>query len=154
MRKIPLTQGKFALVDAEDFVRINRHKWCACKYHNGYYAKRNIKGTTVYMHREILRLTTKDTVQVDHINGVMLDNTKVNLRQCTCVQNLKNTKSTKGSSKYKGVSWHKCLKRWHARIVSDGKVYSLGCYKIEDCAALAYDFAAVKYHKEFARTNF
>lgn len=30
-RLIPLTQGKFAIVDAEDYDRLSRHKWHAVK---------------------------------------------------------------------------------------------------------------------------
>ena len=30
-RKIPLTQGQFALVDDADFDSVNRYKWCAHK---------------------------------------------------------------------------------------------------------------------------
>lgn len=31
-RLIPLTQGKFAIVDAEDYDRLAQHKWCAGKF--------------------------------------------------------------------------------------------------------------------------
>jgi len=29
MKKIPLTQNKFAIIDDEDYNRINQHKWYA-----------------------------------------------------------------------------------------------------------------------------
>jgi hypothetical protein len=31
LRLISLTQGKFAIVDAEDYDRLAQHKWCAVK---------------------------------------------------------------------------------------------------------------------------
>lgn len=37
MKKIPLTQNKFALVDDDDFDVLNRYKWCADKDTGGYF---------------------------------------------------------------------------------------------------------------------
>ncbi len=42
MRKIKLTQGKYALVDIEDFEWLNQWKWHCCSDKRGYnYASRN-----------------------------------------------------------------------------------------------------------------
>jgi hypothetical protein len=35
---MPLTQGKFAIVDVEDYDRLNQYQWYACKCKNIYYA--------------------------------------------------------------------------------------------------------------------
>ena len=40
-RRIPLTQGKYALVDPDDYPRIMRYKWYASKYDHTFYAVRN-----------------------------------------------------------------------------------------------------------------
>lgn len=40
---VPLTQGQFAIVDAEDFDRMSQHKWHAHKYGDKYYAGTNIR---------------------------------------------------------------------------------------------------------------
>lgn len=43
MKEIPLTQGQVALVDDEDFERVNAFKWCA-KWHSktkSFYAVRS-----------------------------------------------------------------------------------------------------------------
>ncbi len=103
---IPLTQGKFAIVDAEDYDWLIRYKWHACKCKNTYYASRVRGGKTIKMHREIMR-APKGLV-CDHINHNGLDNRKRNLRLCTNAQNCYNQRaSATGTSKYKGVSWHK-----------------------------------------------
>ncbi len=79
MKRIPLTQGQFALVDDEDYDRLNQFKWHAVKAHRSYYAVRTIKDIDgkckhIKMHREILGLVPNDGVFVDHINCVTLDN--------------------------------------------------------------------------------
>jgi hypothetical protein len=52
MKQIPLSNGKFALVDDEDFEYLNQWKW---SYSGHGYAHRLQSGKTVYMHREILK---------------------------------------------------------------------------------------------------
>ena len=93
-REIPLTQGQIALVDDEDFERVNVFKWQAqALYYGGYIATRWTCGShqnrqTIYMHRFIMN-TPKELV-VDHINHNTLDNQKSNLRNCTRSQNQMN----------------------------------------------------------------
>jgi hypothetical protein len=89
-RKIPLTQGKFALVDPEDYAGLARHKWCAAKQGNSYYAVRSEGGRQLRMHRVILNAPAG--MVVDHIDHEGLNNTKRNLRSCT------NTNGTRASN--------------------------------------------------------
>jgi hypothetical protein len=92
MKEIPLTQGKVALVDDEDFESIANHKWCAHQRGNTFYAERSRfgnRGGTILMHREIL--STSDTaLEIDHIDGNGLNNTRANLRVVTHAENMKN----------------------------------------------------------------
>ncbi|MHC4889112.1 MAG: HNH endonuclease, partial [Planctomycetota bacterium] len=150
---IPLTQGKFAIVDVEDYDWLIQYKWHACKCKNTFYAGRVEGGKTIRMHREIMR-APKGLV-CDHINHNGLDNRKSNLRLCTNAQNCYNQRaSASGTSKYKGVSWHKCSSKWSARIRCDGKFYNLGDFDDQMEAAMVYDDKAVELFDEFACLNF
>jgi hypothetical protein len=150
---IALTQGKIAIVDAEDFERLNRYRWCACKCKGTYYAVRVEHGRTVRMHREIMR--APKGMLVDHADHNGLNNRKSNLRLCTNAQNSYNQQANaNGTSRYKGVSWHKCSRKWSARVRCDGKFYNLGDYKDEIEAAKAYDRKARELFGEFACLNF
>jgi hypothetical protein len=146
--KIPLTQGKFTLVDNADYEWLNKHKW----YVNHGYA---VSGFPVRlrMHRLILGLDKTDSRECDHINGNKLDNRRFNLRICNKSQNQQNRISRTGSSKYKGVTRHKKTGRWQAQIRHQGKRYYLGLYINEVEAAQAYNERAKKLFGEFARLN-
>ena len=158
MKKIQLTKGYEALVDDEDFERINKHKWHARsnRIHGLVYAARSAGKTpdrkTHWMHREIMN--TQDGMETDHINRDGLDNRKSNLRVCTRSQNARNAKRrVTNTSGHKGVSWDKERKKWHAEIMINYKKIHLGRFDTVEEAAAAYDQAAEKYHKDFARTN-
>lgn len=155
MKTIPLSQGKVALVDDEDFERINQFKWCAAKNCNAYYAVRNTYNPKIriIMHRVILNAKKGD--EIDHRNGNGLDNRKDNLRFCTPSQNHQNRRLMKGgTSKYKGVDWFKREKKWRSKIVVNKKAIYLGLFDSEIEAACVYDTAASRYFGEFARFNF
>lgn len=157
-KQIQLTQGKTATVDDEDFEYLSQFKWCAHKIRNTFYAERcvllpNGKHIQIYMHREIMGLKTGDIRQVDHRNRNGLDNQKFNLRISTISQNHANAASRGGSSKYKGVSWHKATKRWRAQIGIEKHLTHIGLFDSEIEAAINYDIYAQKFYGEFAKLN-
>ena len=159
MRKIPLTKGKYALIDDEDFEQLNRFRWAVQKGGNTFYAVRHARikyrRCGLLMHRAILGLEYKDGVHTDHIDGNGLNNQRSNIRMCTQQQNLFNRKSNKGSSsKYKGIYWDAKKQRWRCRIVIDGEQIHIGTFKSEILAAKAYDEKAKELHGEFAKLNF
>lgn len=157
MREIKLTQGKVAIVDDEDFDRLNKFKWYTIKRQNIYYAERAIwvagKSKKHIMHQMILE--PRPGYETDHIDGNGLNNQKENLRYATHQQNISNQrKHSRTSSRFKGVCWHKKAKKWMAHITKDGIFLYLGLFMGEIDAALVYDKAAKIYFGEFARTNF
>jgi len=150
---IPLTQGKFAIVDPEDFDELCQYKWTAAKSPNTFYAVRSVQGRQIRMHR-LITSAPKGLV-VDHRNHNGLDNRKENLRLCTRPENARNQRPQTGrSSKYKGVCWHKNQKKWTARVYSNGVTYHLGSFNSEIQAAKAYDKKARELFGQFACLNF
>jgi len=93
MKKIKLTQGKFAIVDDADFDWLSRWKWYAKKTgdNGSYYAAscRRINGrpTTFYMHRVITNCPVG--MEVDHQNKETLNNRRQNISIMTKRENLK-----------------------------------------------------------------
>lgn len=156
MKKIKLTQNKYALVDNEDYGFLNKFSW---RYNSSEgYARTNFavnigKRKDVGMHRLVINPFTE--YQIDHINGNKLDNRKQNLRVCTQKENIFNRKPLHNkSSKYKGVGFYKRTKQWQARITINGKLIHLGMFSTEKEAALVYNKAAKKFFGKHAWLNF
>src|ERR1700745_3514525 len=105
MQEIPLTQGKVALVDDEDYELVAQYKWHAhVTWDKKWYAKTHSGKLT--MHKFLLN--PPSDMEVDHVNGDGLDNRRQNLRICNSTQNKGNMRKQDGrSSIYKGVSWDK-----------------------------------------------
>ncbi len=158
MKRIPLTQGKFAIVDDEDYDWLMQWKWCAQKTPRGFLAVRagsvagGGKQTLIRMHRLIMN--TPAGMETDHRYHDTLDNRKAHLRVCTIAQNRHNaTPNKNSSSKYKGVSWDKRNSRWAVCIGLNKKLTYLGRFEKEEDAAAAYNVAAIRMHGEFAWLN-
>lgn len=159
MKRIPLTQGQFAIVDDEDFDWLMQWKWHALwgNCTQQFMAARSYwiedKSYKSLMHREILGAAKGQCV--DHWNRNELDNRRRNLRICSHSQNCCNIKQrSDNTSGFRGVHWYRNRSLWCAIINVNRKGHCLGYFSSKLDAAIAYDRAALKLHGEFARTNF
>jgi hypothetical protein len=160
-RRIPLGEGKYTIVDPQDFYRFNIFNWCLKDHGSNIYAARlaaapqkRMRIKIISLHREIMG--HPEGLFVDHKNGDGLDNRRDNLRLATREQNMCNRRKTKSktSSRFTGVSFNKRIGRWSAYVGHCRKNIFLGYFDDEITAARTHDAAAKKYHGEFARLNF
>lgn len=159
---VPLTKGKVAIVDAEDYKWISEFKWQALSGTRGHcpaarQVMKNCKTTTILMHRAIWEHHNgpiPNGLETDHVNGNPLDNRLANLRVCTHSQNMVNrdVDKTGNTSKYRGVYLHG--NKWQAGIYQNRVRIHLGTYSTEEEAAQSYDLKAKEIFGEFARLNF
>lgn len=153
MRKLKLSQGKYAVVDDKDYRTLVLHKWHAIRSGKTWYAIRNSKGprlsrACIRMHRAIVGVSAR--YLVDHEDGNGLNNRRRNLRVATRSQNNANRGAgCNNLSGLKGVTRNN--NRWAAQIRSQGQQRYLGSYNTREEAATAYAFAAILYFGEFAR---
>jgi len=157
MKEIQLTKGYVALVDDEDFEWLSKFKWYATLQKSGRVsAVRNLlmpcgNRKKQYMHRDLMNAPLDKFV--DHIDGNALNNCRANLRLCTNAENQRNRGKNKNNiTGYCGVS--KKRNGFRAQITVNRKQLYFGTYATIEEAARVYDIAAIKYHGEFAKTNF
>ena len=157
-KQIPLSgrrgQGKFALVDDEDYAAASLYSWNVNPYN---YAATSIGGRKdkklLFLHR-LITGNPPEGKFVDHIDGNRLNCSRSNLRFVTPTQNLHNmTAHQNTSSRFKGVSWDSSRELWAANIQCDKTPIRLGRFASELDAARAYNTAAVHYFGEYARLN-
>ena len=152
-RLIPLTQGKFAIVDAEDYKQLSRYKWQAERGQSTFCAKRKSNYKSIKMHRAILQ--PLEHLVCDHQNHNGLDNRRRNLRACKQAQNQRSRRPRRDStSKHKDLSWSIRARKWRAGIKANGHSTSLGSFGDQMEAALAYGRKAAELFLEFAYLNF
>jgi AP2 domain len=160
-RKIHLTKGQYAIVDATDYEWLSRWKWTAARQRHGYfYAYRQIsvpgKYKTIMMHRQILGLEFGDKRMGDHLNHRTLDNRRQNLRIASCTQNNVNQHRVPrhNTTGFIGVSWSAERHKYTATISINNRTKSLGRYNTAEEAARVRDAKALELHGEFAMLNF
>ena len=155
---ITLPHGKYTLVDDSDFEYLNQWKWHITS--KGYVARKQHfpssrarpRSSMILMHRYIS--FAGDYVQIDHKNGDKLDNQKSNLRFCTPSQNQAHRPvQINSTTKYKGVSFDKSIRRYRAYISFQKRKHSLGCFETPEAAAIAYNDKAMELHGQFAILN-
>lgn len=140
MKKVKLTQGKYSLVDDEDFETLNKHAWRTKKdWAGNSYAFRtsslNGKGFSIYMHRLIVGVSTGQ--EVDHIDGDGLNNQKKNLRIVTHRENMMNRRQRTVSKTSNNLGVIKRKNTFIAQIKILGKNKYLGSFRTEEEALKA-----------------
>lgn len=146
---IPLTKGKCAIVDPDDYTFLSQWRW---RYHNGYACRNHmINGERrhISMHRLVTWAAPHE--EVDHRNTNKLDNRKSNLRICTRTDNARNRPLPLGVTGFKGV--RKMNKRFEAYIRENGRQRHLGMFDTAEDAARKYNERAKVLHGEFAALN-
>lgn len=156
---VPLTQGKVAIIDAEDWLRVSQHRWHAVRDgdYDWYARTKTVKPDgrrAVYgLHQFVLGLPPG--TMVDHIDGDGLNNTRANLREATAAQNKANSQRYRtNTSGYKGVAKRTGYDRWQASVRCRGQRYFLGWHATPEAAARAYDRKARELFGPFAHCNF
>jgi hypothetical protein len=142
-------QGPIA-VDPED-AHLMKRRWCR---HNKGYARRWMlmdgRVQLVFLHREITK--APKGMQVDHVNGDVLDNRRCNLRVCTAAQNNSNRRCTSKHG-YLGLS-RKKEGFYYGVVKVNGCQVRTKAFRTAAEAARARDVLAAEAYGPFARLNF
>jgi len=152
-KRLKLTQGKYAIVDADDYARLVNYNW-AFQNNNG--------AVSVSQHRARCSITLGQNIMHPsknmHVvpkNGNALDFRKSNLLVCSISAKIQHAKLRNNkTSKFKGVCWWENGGKWKARIQKAGIVYWLGYFDNEIDAARAYDEKALEIYGTVAFQNF
>lgn len=159
MLKIPLTQGKFAVIDDADFPLVGGHKWYAgrvkSRHCETWYAMRSIrqengKQKTVFMHAVLN--PTPEGFEIDHADRDGLNNQRSNFRIADYSQNRQNRRS-KPRQLPRGVRFVPKTGNYQANIGLGRKTKYLGTFSSAEDAARAYDLASIEMHGQFGVRN-
>lgn len=149
-----------AKIDKEDFARVNRHTWRTVTKETG-----RKKVVTNILHKngrnqqvslgQFLMKPPKGKMVYPRRFMDGFDYRKENLIVCTMAERQRILPKARkgGSSQYKGVSYIQVKKRWRAALKIDGQSLTIGHFKNEDEAALAYNKAALKHFGPNAYQN-
>jgi AP2 domain. len=145
--KIPLSQGKVAIINECDWPELAACKWYAVRNNNKWYAVHHKKKTDplILMHRKLLGVSSL----IDHRNGDGLDNRRSNMRPATFAENAANSKTPRNRWGYKGVAWCPKWKKWNAKISIGNKRKMLGWFDSPAEAGEAYKRAAISARGQF-----
>jgi hypothetical protein len=140
-----------ALVSAEDYPILSKYKWHQSPQG---YTQSKINGILMLMHRYIMK--PNDNQVIDHINRNKLDNRRENLRITNTKLNNENRslRKSKKTSKYRGVFFHKFIKKYQVVTKIGGKRWYLGSYKNEIKSAEIFDMFVVHKSLNHIELNF
>lgn len=144
------------MFDKEDYDKIKDYCWRVND--SGYLQTMDFNtGKMIGFHRLVLGLCDNEKykhMDVDHINGNPLDNTKSNLRIVTRSQNNMNRSlQTNNTSGVTGVYWNKKKLKWCAQIGLNGSHIHLGYYDNFVDAVESRKLGEERYFKEYSYDN-
>lgn len=158
VRRIWLNNGMCAVVDEDDWYRLQEYKnlWQAQQNQGGvWYATRKVTDPQSgerfkqYLHRVVMN--APPGVLVDHIDGDGLNCRKINLRCTTTHHNTHNYAHPTGNP-FRGITRRRG--KWIAQITENRRKVFIGSYTLPQDAARAYDREARRIYGEHARLNF
>lgn len=157
--RLPLSKGKFALVDGVDLALVSKYTWTAYQGGNTFYAFTHLRGSnsTMLLLHQVIGKAMGIVGPVDHKSRNGLDNRRRNLRPGPQKKNQANQgklRTRKTSSRFKGVSWFRSSGKWRAQITVSGTCYHLGLFTSQKLAAYAYDDRAWAAWGSYAQLNF
>lgn len=180
MKKIPLNNGQFFIVDDEDYPVLSRFSWHFSKkdkYHTfprtaHSVTQDNGKKITRNLPIDIFLTVNRNGKRPIPIDGNYLNCRKSNIKLVHITRQKQLAKKTdlymgdKPTSKYKGVSFLHSIDKWRAYIreprssakkigetSKQRKQINLGCYDTEHEAAIAYNKKAKELYGEYAYQN-
>lgn len=150
--RIPLTRGKYAIVDVDDLDVVGRRSWFMTGTDDHPYAATRDSTGPVTLHRLLMR--PPKMAHVDHINGDTLDNRRSNLRVVSASENIANSRRRTriGKSGFLGVKELRSG-RFHAYARICGQSISFGTFDTAKEAAEVYDREMTKEFGEHVDTN-
>lgn len=147
------TKGEEFYFDLEDYDKIKDYCWHIGS--DGYIISHEHKVKNyqlVRMHRLIMGCA--EDYEIDHINHIVQDNRKLNLRIVNNQQNAMNSSIRKDNkSGVTGVIWDKNACMWRAYINYNNKRVDLGSYAIFENAVKVRKEAEDKYFGEYSYDN-
>jgi hypothetical protein len=157
MIRLPLTFGKFAVIDDWAWDVVQSYTWyytnpSGFRRKHGGYAHTVIlpQRQSLMLHRLIIGAKPGD--MVDHVNRDKLDNRLENLRFCNVGLNNANKPSRTSKTGFRGVELDGAV--YCAYISVNRRKVRLGRFKTAPEAAQAYDEAARFWYGPHAITNF
>jgi len=157
MKQIPLTKGRIAIVDDEDYeylVSVGRWCYASSGYAAHYFTNAEGQRRTLWMHRLVMARRigqpTPRGITVDHINRDRLDNRRENLRLATYSEQQSNKGLNKNNSTgLKGVT-HVSPDQFEARIKINRRRIYLGRHATAEAAAEIFAAASILLNQDFA----